>query len=155
MKDVAEIQITVFPQDGIYTDKGNDEILRKAIEESAGNVGLIPHNEITREDGVKSIKFAFELAREYNKDVEGHIDETDDPNSRFLEVLAKETINNSWEGRVTAGHVTAMHSWDPAYRFRILPTVSRAGITVVPNPLINAVLQGRLEGYPKRRGNAQ
>ncbi|MFP3163944.1 MAG: amidohydrolase family protein [Acidianus hospitalis] len=154
MKDVAEIQITAFPQDGIYTDKGNDEILRKAIEEGADNVGLIPHNEITREDGVKSIKFAFELAREYNKDVDGHIDETDDPNSRFLEVLAKETINNSWEGRVTAGHVTAMHSWDPAYRFRILPTVSRAGITVVPNPLINAVLQGRLEGYPKRRGNA-
>jgi len=75
MKDVAEIQITAFPQDGIYTDKGNDEILSKAIEEGADNVGLIPHNEITREDGVKSIKFAFELAREYNKDVDGHIDE--------------------------------------------------------------------------------
>jgi cytosine deaminase len=31
MKDVAEIQITAFPQDGIYTDKGNDEILRKKV----------------------------------------------------------------------------------------------------------------------------
>ncbi|BDC18867.1 amidohydrolase family protein [Acidianus sp. HS-5] len=153
-KEIADIQITAFPQDGIYADKGNDEVLRKAVEEGADNVGLIPHNEITREDGVKSIKFAFEVAKEYNKDVDGHIDETDDPNSRFLEVLARETINNSWEWRVTAGHVTAMHSWDPAYRFRILPVVAKAGITVVPNPLINAVLQGRLEGYPKRRGNA-
>ncbi|AAK42880.1 amidohydrolase [Saccharolobus solfataricus] len=153
-RDIADIQITAFPQDGIFTEKGNDELLRKALENGADNVGLIPHNEITREDGFKSIKYAFELAKEYNKDVDGHIDETDDPNSRYLEVLAKETINNEWYGRVTAGHVTAMHSWDSAYRFRILPYVARAGITVVPNPLINVVLQGRFDGYPKRRGMA-
>ncbi|BDB99950.1 amidohydrolase family protein [Saccharolobus caldissimus] len=154
VRDIAEVQITAFPQDGIFTDKGNDELLRKAIEEGADNVGLIPHNELTREDGVKSVKFAFDLAKEYNRDVDGHIDETDDPNSRFLEVVVKETLDNNWHGKVTAGHVTAMHSWDPAYRYRILPQVAKAGITVIPNPLINAVLQGRLEGYPKRRGNA-
>ncbi|ARM75375.1 amidohydrolase family protein [Acidianus manzaensis] len=152
-KDIVEIQITAFPQDGIYTEKGNDELLRKAIEQGADNVGLIPHNEITREDGVKSIKFAFDLAKEYNKDIDGHIDETDDPNSRFLEVLAKYSLEYNWN-RVTAGHVTAMHSWDSAYRFRILPIVAKAGITVVPNPLINAMLQGRFDNYPKRRGMA-
>ncbi|ACP36647.1 Amidohydrolase 3 [Sulfolobus islandicus L.S.2.15] len=153
-KDMADIQITAFPQDGIFTEKGNDELLRKALENGVDNVGLIPHNEITREDGFRSIKFAFELAKDYNKDVDGHIDETDDPNSRYLEVLLKETIENKWEGRVTAGHATAMHSWDSAYRFRILPYVAKAGITVIPNPLINVVLQGRFDGYPKRRGMA-
>ncbi|PVU77585.1 amidohydrolase [Sulfolobus islandicus] len=153
-KDMADIQITAFPQDGIFTEKGNDELLRKALENGVDNVGLIPHNEITREDGFRSIKFAFELAKDYNKDVDGHIDETDDPNSRYLEVLLKETIENKWEGRVTAGHATAMHSWDSAYRFRILPYVAKAGITVIPNPLINVVLQGRFDGYPKRRGLA-
>ncbi|WP_432517919.1 amidohydrolase family protein [Saccharolobus islandicus] len=153
-KDMADIQITAFPQDGIFTEKDNDELLRKALENGVDNVGLIPHNEITREDGFRSIKFAFELAKDYNKDVDGHIDETDDPNSRYLEVLLKETIENKWEGRVTAGHATAMHSWDSAYRFRILPYVAKAGITVIPNPLINVVLQGRFDGYPKRRGMA-
>ncbi|ADX83827.1 amidohydrolase family protein [Sulfolobus islandicus] len=153
-KDMADIQITAFPQDGIFTEKGNDELLRKALENGVDNVGLIPHNEITREDGFRSIKFAFELAKDYNKDVDGHIDETDDPNSRYLEVLLKETIENKWEGRVTAGHATAMHSWDSTYRFRILPYVAKAGITVIPNPLINVVLQGRFDGYPKRRGMA-
>nr|WP_240931331.1 amidohydrolase family protein [Acidianus sulfidivorans] len=152
-KEIADIQITAFPQDGIYTEKGNDELLRKAIENGADNIGLIPHNEMTREDGVKSIKFAFDLAKEFNKDIDGHIDETDDPNSRFLEVLTKYSLEYNWN-RVSAGHVTAMHSWDPAYRFRILPLVAKAGITIIPNPLINAMLQGRFDNYPKRRGMA-
>ncbi|MEM0305245.1 MAG: amidohydrolase family protein [Saccharolobus sp.] len=153
-KEIADIQITAFPQDGIFTDKGNDELLRKAVENGADNIGLIPHNEITREDGVKSIDFAFNLAKEYNKDVDGHIDETDDPNSRFLEVVIKKTIEFGWYNRVTAGHVTAMHSWDSAYRFRIIPQIVKAGISIIPNPLINAVLQGRFDNYPKRRGIA-
>lgn len=154
LKKIADIQITAFPQDGTYTDKGNDELLYKAVELGADNVGLTPHNEITREDGVKSIDLAFNIAKEFNKDVDGHIDETDDPNSRYLEVVAKKTIESNWFNRVTGGHVTAMHSWDKAYRYRILPIVSKARVTVIPNPLINAVLQGRLDEYPKRRGMA-
>ncbi|BFH72804.1 amidohydrolase family protein [Sulfurisphaera javensis] len=154
VKEIAEIEITAFPQDGIFTEKGNDELLRKAIEKGADNVGLIPHNEMTREDGVRSIKFAFDLAKEFNKKVDGHIDETDDPNSRYLEVLAKYTLEYEYQEKVSAGHVTAMHSWDPAYRYRILPIVAKAGITVIPNPLINVSLQGRFDSYPKRRGMA-
>lgn len=154
VKDIAEIQITAFPQDGIFTDKGSDELLRKAVELGADNVGMIPHNEITREDGVRSVKFAFDLAREYNKKVDGHVDETDDPNSRYLEVLAKYSIEYNYQGKVSAGHVTAMHSWDPAYRSRILEQVAKAGVTVIPNPLINVSLQGRFDNYPKRRGIA-
>ncbi|BCU70344.1 amidohydrolase family protein [Stygiolobus caldivivus] len=154
VKEIADIQVTAFPQDGVYTDKGNDELLYKSVEIGADNVGMIPHNELTREDGVKSVELAFKIAKEFNKDVDGHVDETDDPNSRYLEVVAKKTIENNWYNRVTAGHVTAMHSWDRAYRFRILPVIAKAGITVVPNPLINAVLQGRFDEYPKRRGLA-
>jgi len=154
VKDIADIQITAFPQDGIFTDKGNEELLRKAVELGADNVGMIPHNEITREDGVKSIKFAFDLAREYNKQIDGHVDETDDPNSRYLEVVAKYTLEYNYQGKVSAGHVTAMHSWDPAYRYRILEYVAKAGINIIPNPLVNVSLQGRFDIYPKRRGMA-
>jgi len=154
VKDIVELQITAFPQDGIFTDIGNDELLRKAVELGADNVGMIPHNEITREDGIRSVKFAFDLAKEYNKKVDGHVDETDDPNSRYLEVLAKYSLEYNYQGKVSAGHVTAMHSWDPAYRSRILEQVAKAGITVIPNPLINVSLQGRFDNYPKRRGMA-
>ena len=153
-QDLVNIQVTSFPQDGIRTDPGNLERLEKSLELGADNVGMIPHNEWTREDGVKSIEDAFGLAKKYDKDIDGHIDETDDPSSRFLEVVAANAIRNKWTGRVAAGHVTASHSWDPAYRYRISSLIARAGITIVANPLINMHLQGRLDGYPKRRGMA-
>ncbi len=153
-KDVIDIQVTAFPQDGIMTEPDNVEYLRKALEMGADNVGMIPHNEYTREDAVKSIEVAFELAKEYDKDIDGHVDETDDPISRNLEVVARYTLKYKWQGRVAAGHVTASHSWDAAYRYRILPLIRKAGITIVPNPLINIHLQGRFDYYPKRRGMA-
>jgi cytosine deaminase len=103
---------------------------------------------------VKSIEDAFALAKKYNKDIDGHIDETDDPSSRFLEVVAANAVRNKWNGRVTAGHVTASHSWDAAYRYRISSLFARAGITIIANPLINMHLQGRLDNYPRRRGMA-
>lgn len=153
-KDFIDIQVTAFPQDGIMTEPDNAEYLRKAVELGADNVGMIPHNEYTREDAVESIKIAFEIAKEFDRDVDGHVDETDDPISRNLEVVAKYTLKYGWVGRVTAGHVTASHSWDPAYRYRILPLIRKAGITVIANPLINIYLQGRFDTYPKRRGMA-
>ena len=153
-RDLVNIQVTSFPQDGIRTDPGNLERLEKSLELGADNVGMIPHNEWTREDGVKSIEDAFALAKKYNKDIDGHIDETDDPSSRFLEVVAANAVRNKWNGRVTAGHVTASHSWDAAYRYRISSLFARAGITIIANPLINMHLQGRLDNYPRRRGMA-
>ena len=152
--DLINIQVTSFPQDGIRTDPRNLERLEKSLELGADNVGMIPHNEWTREDGVKSIEDAFALAKKYNKDIDGHIDETDDPSSRFLEVVAANAVRNKWNGRVTAGHVTASHSWDAAYRYRISSLFARAGITIIANPLINMHLQGRLDNYPRRRGMA-
>jgi cytosine deaminase len=152
--DLIDLQVTSFPQDGIRTEPGNLELLEKSLELGADNVGMIPHNEWTREDGVKSIEDAFSLASKYDKDVDGHVDETDDPSSRYLEVVAAQTVRRNRKGRVTAGHVTASHSWDPSYRYRIANLVSKAGITIIANPLINLHLQGRFDGYPKRRGMA-
>lgn len=151
-KDLMDIQVTAFPQDGILTESGNAELLEKSIELGADNVGMIPHHELTREDGVKSIDFAFELAEKYGKDVDGHVDETDDEQSRFLEVVAAKAIKTHYEGRVTAGHATAMHSYSDAYAAKLYRILKRAGVTIVANPLINITLQGRFDTYPKRRG---
>jgi cytosine deaminase len=152
-KDLIEINTTAFPQDGIMTREENKELLEKAMENGADNVGIIPHNEFTREDGVKSIEFAFELAKKYGgKDIDGHVDETDDEQSRFLEVVAAKTIRESYQGKVTAGHTTAMHSYNNAYASKLFRMLKLAQITVIANPLINIHLQGRFDTYPKRRG---
>jgi len=154
LSELLDIQVTAFPQDGILTDPKHPELLEKALELGADNVGLIPHNEWTREEGVKSIEIAFELAKKYDRRIDGHIDETDDPSSRYLEVVASRAVKQGWIGKVAAGHVTASHSWDAAYRYRILDLLKRAGVTIVANPLVNVHLQGRFDQYPKRRGMA-
>lgn len=126
-KDLVDIRVTVFPQDGMITEPENAEHLRKAVELGADNVGVISHNEYAREDAVKSIEIAFEIAKEFDRGIDGHVDETDDPISRNLEVVAKYTLKYGWQGRVTAGHVTASRSWDSAYRYRIMPLIRKAG----------------------------
>ncbi|BBD73731.1 amidohydrolase [Sulfodiicoccus acidiphilus] len=155
LKGFVDLQVTAFPQDGILTDKVNVELLEKAVEMGADNVGMIPHNEMTREDGVRSISIAFELAQKYDRGVDGHVDETDDPNSRFLEVVAAETIRRRMTGKVSAGHVTAMHSYNGAYADKLIRLLRRAGVNVVVNPAVNLHLQGRYDTYPKRRGLAR
>jgi cytosine deaminase len=153
-KDLMDVQVTAFPQDGIMTDPRNQEFLEKSVELGADNVGMIPHHEFTREDGVRSIEFAFDLAQKYGKDIDGHVDETDDQ-SRFLEVVAAQSIKRHYEGRVTAGHATAMGSYNDAYAAKLYRILRRAGVTIVVNPLINITIQGRFDSYPKRRGMAR
>ena len=92
------------------------------------------------------------LAADKGLRVDIHCDETDDDHSRFLEVLAAETIRLNMQGRVTASHTTAMHSYNNAYADRLIRLVRAAGVHIVTNPLDNSVLQGRFDGYPIRRG---
>jgi hypothetical protein len=53
---------------------------------------------------------------------------------------------------VTASHLTSMHSMDNAYVSKLIPLMAEAELGVVANPLVNLVLQGRQDTYPKRRG---
>src|SRR5437763_13554403 len=66
--------------------------------------------------------------------------------------MAAETNRLSMGCRVTASHTTAMHSYNAAYAYRLINNLKRAGLHMVTNPLDNAVLQGRFDAYPIRRG---
>jgi cytosine/creatinine deaminase len=129
--------------------------MRRAVAMGADVVGAIPHYELTREDGVESVKFAMALADEHGLRVDIHCDETDDDHSRFVEVMAAETIRRGMSGRVTASHTTAMHSYNNAYAYRLINNIARAGLHMVTNPLDNAVLQGRFDTGPIRRGHTR
>jgi cytosine/creatinine deaminase len=149
------LQLVAFPQQGILAFDGGRELMRKAVELGADVVGGIPHYELTREDGVESVKFAMALADEHGLAVDIHCDETDDDHSRFVEVMAAETIRRGMSGRVTASHTTAMHSYNAAYAYRLISNIARAGLHMVTNPLDNSVLQGRFDIGPIRRGHTR
>jgi cytosine deaminase len=149
------LQLVAFPQQGIYSFDGGEELMRRAVSMGVDVVGGIPHFELTRDYGERSVRFAIELAAEHGLQVDIHCDETDDDHSRFLEVMAAETIRLGLSGRVTASHTTAMHSYNNAYANRLIHNVRRAGLHMVTNPLDNAVLQGRFDAYPIRRGHTR
>ena len=153
--DQMELQIVAFPQQGILSFEGGTELMGRAVALGADVVGGIPHFELTREMGVDSVKFAFELAAEHGLRVDIHCDETDDDHSRFVEVMAAETLRHGLEGRVTASHTTAMHSYNNAYAYRVINNIARARMHMVTNPLDNSVLQGRFDSYPIRRGHTR
>jgi cytosine deaminase len=155
LAQLVTIQVTAFPQDGIYSDPRNDELFERALELGADCVGGIPHYEPTAELGLREVHRVFELAQRYSRRIDVHCDETDDPASRFLEVMADNTVRHGLSGRVTASHCTAMGSYEPYYSSKLHGFLRRAGINVVVNPYANSLIQGRLDVYPKRRGFAQ
>lgn len=152
LKDVMDIQIVAFPQEGILSYPNGKELMTRAMEMGADCVGAIPHFEFTREYSVESLNFAMELAAKYDKLVDVHCDEIDDEASRGLETLACRALEMEMFDRVTASHTTAMHSYNNAYVLRLMRLLKMSRINFVANPLVNTHLQGRVDTYPKRRG---
>src|SRR5947208_3430336 len=155
VRDICDLQLVAFPQDGVMSFPNGRELMRKALELGCDLVGGIPHFEWTRDMGVEEVHYTFELAKEFNRDIDVHCDETDDPDSRFTEVMAADTLQQGWQGRVTASHCTAMHSYDNAYAFKLIRLLAPAQMNVIANPFDHVVWQGRFDPYPKRRGIAR
>ncbi len=152
VRDICDLQLVAFPQDGIFSFPNGRELMRRSIELGCDLVGGIPHYEGTRERGIEDVHYAFALAREFNRDIDCHCDESDDPHARFTEVMAVDTLEHGWQGRVTASHCTAMQAYNDAYAFQLIRLLARAQVNVIANPFDNVILQGRFDTYPKRRG---
>lgn len=152
VKDIMDIQLVAFPQDGVFSSKNAKENLDEAIRLGADVIGAIPHFEFTREYGVESLNYIINLAEKSDKLVDVHCDEIDDEQSRFLEVLAARAYESGLGKRVTASHTTAMHSYNSAYCSKLFRLLEMSNINIVSNPLVNVNLQGRFDTFPKRRG---
>ncbi len=152
VKDWMTLQIVGFPQDGIFSRPENEGLLEESLKRGVDAVGGIPHYELTREDGVRSIQRIFDLAEQYDRLIDVHCDEVDDEQSRFVEVIVAEAIKRGGGERVAASHTTAFGSYNDSYAYKLMGFIRRTNINFIPNPLINITLQGRADTYPKRRG---
>ncbi len=151
-KDKMTLQLVAFPQEGIIKDPGCDKLMDEAMQMGCDIVGGMPANENNPDDSLAHVKYCFDLAEKYDADVDMHVDETDDPFYRTLEMVADETIKRGWEGRVTCGHTCALAAYDDHYAAYVIEKVARAGIHMITNPVTNLMLQGRLDKQPIRRG---
>jgi cytosine deaminase len=152
IKPYIDLQLVAFPQDGYLRHSGSAANLERALDLGIDVVGGIPHFERTMADGSASITALCELAAQRGLRVDMHCDESDDPQSRHIEMLTFQTQRLGLQDRVTGSHLTSMHSMDNYYVSKLIPLMAEARLHVVANPLINITLQGRHDTYPKRRG---
>ncbi|MGM4916844.1 amidohydrolase family protein [Tardiphaga sp. 813_E8_N1_3] len=150
-----DLELVAFPQDGYFRSPSAAQNLARALDKGVSIVGGIPHFERTMADGAASVKTLCEIAAARGLRVDVHCDESDDPLSRHIETLAYETQRLGLQGRVAGSHLTSMHSMDNYYVSKLLPLIAEAGVAAIANPLINIVLQGRHDSYPKRRGQTR
>ncbi|WP_404424634.1 amidohydrolase family protein [Thalassospira australica] len=147
-----DLQLVAFPQDGYLRSPTAKQNVIRALDKGVDVVGGIPHFERTMADGAQSITELCEMAAKRGLRVDMHCDETDDPLSRHIEMLAYETQRLGLQGRVAGSHLTSMHSMDNYYVSKLIALMTEAEVSAIANPLINITLQGRHDTYPKRRG---
>lgn len=150
-RGLARVELIAFPQEGILADPGTADLMARAMERGADVVGGMPFAEALEEESRRHTDLVFELARRYDRDVQMHVDESDDPGARTLEYVAVKALREERPGRVTADHVTALAAYDAVYAAKIVDLVARARINVVtlPTKLMRGGIRDR---EPRRRG---
>lgn len=156
LRGFVDIQLVAFPMGCLHTgSEAKLNRLETAMDRGVDVVGGIPHREHIEEDGNAHVRTVLDMAERYDAQADLHIDETDDPQSRYTGVLASEALKRGLGDRVTASHVTALHSYSNAYADKLVRLLGESGVNVVTNPMANAVLQGRYDDFPRRRGHTR
>lgn len=145
----ARIQVVAFPSGRFRWERAEQRALvREALSLGADVLGGVPWR---ADDPRRQIDELFALAQEFDRDLDLHVDETDDPRTLTLEYLAEKTVREGYQGRVCAGHCCTLAVVDDQTAHRVIQKVREAGITVITNPATNLYLQGR-RGHPQWRG---
>jgi cytosine deaminase len=153
--DIAEVRTIAFPQEGLLRDPGAFSLMEAALEMGADVVGGMPHWELDDNARREHVRMCFDLAERLDRDLDMHVDETDDGAIRTLEMVADEALARGYIGRVCAGHVCSLAAADDEYAERVIDKCLRAGISIASNPVTNLVLQGRGDRGLVRRGTTR
>jgi cytosine deaminase len=154
VKDYAwaiDIQICVFPQEGLTNYPGTDELLVEALKRGAPVVGGAPRYDT---DGARQIERIFELAREFDVDVDLHLDVGPTPEGMFIHQVRELTEKYKRGGRVAVGHMAKLSLLPPAEVAKIAKRLADAGVAVTVLPATDLFLMGRDQDHGVRRGVA-
>jgi cytosine deaminase len=155
VKDTVDLQVVAFPQDCIFSHESGEDLLEESIRKGCDAIGGLPYMELSPEDGLRSIKFVFDLAEKYDCLIDIHCDENTDDQSRYIEAMARETIVRGMQGRVAASHTTAMHNYNNDFAVKLIANIKRSEMSIITNPYANSCLQNRTDGYPRHRGHTR
>lgn len=147
-KDLVDIQVVAFPQEGIFKAEGTEKMMYEAMDMGADVVGGIPYND---SPAIEHIDLVFDIAKKYNKPIDFHQDFKDDAEGITIEYICEKTIKEGYEGRVSVGHLTSLAALPKERLNPIIELMSKAKINVMSLPATDLHLGARKDEYNVRR----
>ena len=145
----VDVEICVFPQEGLTNNPGTEELMRTALRDGARVVGAAPY---TDSDPRAQIDRVFRMAADFDVDIDMHLDLGDSAEYMDAGYVCEMTERHRYGGRVTIGHVTKM-SLLSAERFdELARRLADAGVAVTVLPSTDLFLMGRNQGHAAVRG---
>jgi cytosine deaminase len=154
-KHLLDLQIVAFPQEGILKSEGTYDLMETAMGMGADVVGGCPYNELSSDDARRHIDMVFDMAQKHDANVDMHADFSDEvTDQRFAcaAYIAQKTIDASYQGRVSLGHVTSLGALTPKELQPVMDLLYEADISIVTLPATDLYLGGRKDDKNQRRG---
>jgi len=146
-----DIEICVFPQEGLTNSPGTEELMVAALRDGARVIGAAPSYDT---DSAAQIRRVFELARAFDVDIDMHLDFGNTPDDMDIDLVCELTENNKLGGRVAVGHMTKLSVATPARLAAIARRLAETGVAVTVLPATDLFLMGRDQDHGVRRGVA-
>ena len=150
-KWAIDIEMCVFPQEGLTNYPGTDELLVEGLKRGARVLGGAPRYDT---DGARQVERIFELAREFDADIDIHLDVGPTPEGMYIHQVRDLTEKYKRGGRVVVGHMAKLSLLPPDELARLARRMAEAGIAVTVLPATDLFLMGRDQDHSVRRGVA-
>ena len=149
-KDICDLQVIAFPQEGIFCNEGADKLMYAAMDMGCDIAGGMPAAEWLDEHKLRHVDFVFELAEKYGALIDMHIDQSKDMFDRSLEYTAWLTLQKGWAGRVTGGHCTSIAYQNQSHAIKVMKLIKAAGMNICTNTQVLAIMG--IDAEPRTRG---
>jgi len=150
-KWAIDIEICIFPQDGLTNYLGTDELLVEGLERGARAIGGAPRYDA---DPAGQIRRIFEFAREYDVDTDIHLDVGNTPERMQIHLVCELTEQYRRGGRVVVGHMAKLSTMPPHEVAILARRLADVGVAVTVLPATDLYLMGRDQDHNVRRGVA-
>ncbi len=145
----VDIELCVFPQEGLLNNPGTEALLIEGLRRGATVIGAVPYIDTDPRGQIDRI---FAIARDFGVDIDMHLDLAETTAGMQIEYVCRKTEEYGWGGRVAVGHATQLSLVDPARHASIARQLASAGVAVTILPATDLYLMGRSHDHAVPRG---
>src|SRR5882724_218286 len=135
-----DLEICVMPQEGLLNNPGTDELMVAALKGGATVVGAAPNYDTDR---AAQIRRVFEMAREFDVDIDMHLDSGASAEELDTLLVCDLTEKYGWGGRVAIGHVSKLASMRQLDMDKVARRLADSGVALTVLTATDLYLGGR------------